>query len=73
MKPVAEYVVYDPPAPGLPYLAVLFRPGLRPRAFVFQTFEQATEFLTSQARPAASRPDMLPGPIDGARRLSRWN
>jgi len=55
MKPVAKYVVYDPPAPGLPYLAVLFRPDMPPRAFMFQTFDEATDFLTAQARPA-SRP-----------------
>jgi hypothetical protein len=46
MKPVAEYVVDDPPAPGFPYLAVLFRTDMPPRVFLFQTFEQATEFLT---------------------------
>lgn len=59
MKPVAKYVVYDPPAPGFPYLAVLFRPDMRPRVFMFQTFDEATEFLTGQAHPA-SRPREAP-------------
>lgn len=55
MKLVAKYVVYDPPVPGLPYLAALFRPDMPPRVFLFQTFDEATEFLTGQAQPA-SRP-----------------
>jgi hypothetical protein len=52
MRPVAKYVVYDPPESGFPYLAVLFRPDTRPRVFMFQTFDEATEFLTGQAEPA---------------------
>lgn len=61
MKPDAKYVVYDPPVPGCPYIAVLLRPDMPPRAFLFQTFEEATEFLTAQARPATSPHGRRPG------------
>ena len=47
--PKAVYVVYDPPTPDFPYLAALFTPGSRTRVFVFETFKQAKEFLTSNA------------------------
>jgi hypothetical protein len=47
--PDAMYVVYDPPTPDFPYLGALFRPGLPPRVFIFETFLQAKEFLTSNA------------------------
>jgi hypothetical protein len=49
MQPVGKYVVYDPPKPGLPYLAVLFIPSLRPRVFSFDTLKEAEEFLTANA------------------------
>jgi hypothetical protein len=49
MQPVGKYVVYDPPQPELPFLAVLFMPGLRPRAFAFETYGEAREFLTANA------------------------
>jgi hypothetical protein len=48
-QPAGRYVVYDPPAAGLPYVAVLFMPEMKPRAFVFQSAEEAEAFLTSQA------------------------
>jgi hypothetical protein len=48
-RPVGKYVVYDPPRPGLPYIAVLFRPEVRPRVFIFRTAEEATSFVTSNA------------------------
>ncbi|MBX3584897.1 MAG: hypothetical protein KF810_23720 [Rhizobiaceae bacterium] len=44
-----KYVVYDPPAKGLPYVGVLFMPGSRPKALIFETEEQAISFLTSDA------------------------
>lgn len=52
--PVGKYVVYDPPADDLPYVAVLFLPEQRPRAFLFGSAEEAETFLTSNAvgRPA---------------------
>jgi hypothetical protein len=50
MKPIAKYVVYDPPVRGFPYLAVLFRPDMPPRVFQFQTFDAAKQFLTAQAQ-----------------------
>ena len=75
MKPVAEYVVYDPPEPGFPYLAILFRPDTRPRVFLFQTFEQATEFVTAQALSGQRRHEMSPDRgadlTDGSSGLSR--
>jgi hypothetical protein len=46
---LSKYVVYDPPASGLPYIAVLFQPDARPRVFIFQTSEEATTFLTGDA------------------------
>ena len=48
-SPVAEYVVYDPPVLGLPYLAVLLTPDERPRVFIFATQEEAAQFLKSNA------------------------
>lgn len=47
--PAGKFVVYDPPADGLPYVAVLFKPRMRPRAFLFQSLEEAKAFMTSQA------------------------
>jgi hypothetical protein len=47
--PVGKYVVYDPPADDLPYVAVLFLPEQRPRAFLFGSAEEAETFLTSSA------------------------
>ncbi len=44
-----KYVVYDPPAAGLPYVGVLFMPGSRPKALIFETEEEAVSFLTSDA------------------------
>ena len=44
-RPVGKYVVYDPPADGLPHVAVLFMPGERPRAFLFETGEEAEAFF----------------------------
>lgn len=49
MMPVGKYVVYDPPAPDMPYLAVLFTHDAAPRVFMFDTYEHATKFLTSNA------------------------
>ncbi len=49
-RPIAgKYVVYDPPEAGLPYVAVLFMPGSRPKAFIFDTEEEAVLSLTSNA------------------------
>lgn len=64
MKRVAKYVVYDPPSTGLPYLAALFVPDTPPRVFVFQSFEQAEEFLTSSALEEL-------GPVADARQATR--
>ncbi|RLP22016.1 hypothetical protein D8676_26250 [Mesorhizobium sp. YM1C-6-2] len=47
--PVGKYVVYDPPADGLPYVAVLFLPEQRPKVFFFDNAEDAETFLTSHA------------------------
>lgn len=47
--PVGKYVVYDPPASDLPYVAVLFLPEQRPRVFLFDNAEDAETFLTSHA------------------------
>ena len=44
-----RYVVYDPPAAGLPYVGVLFMPGSRPKALIFETEQAAVSFLTSAA------------------------
>lgn len=43
------YVVYDPPQAGLPYLGVLLSPDRPMSVFTFKTFEEAREFLTSNA------------------------
>lgn len=48
-SPTGKYVVYDPPADGLPYVAVLFLPEQKPRAFLFHTADEAEAFLTSHA------------------------
>lgn len=54
---VGKYVVYDPPAVDLPYVAVLFLPEQRPKAFLFDNAEDAKTFLTSQAieQPGSGR------------------
>ncbi len=46
---VAQYIVYDPPKPGLPYLAALFLPAAPPRVFMFRTAAEAEKFLTRNA------------------------
>jgi hypothetical protein len=49
MKQVTTYAIYEPPAPDLPYLGVLFVPGSQPRVFIFKTYQQAKKFLTDHA------------------------
>ena len=47
--PAGRYVVYDPPAADLPFVAVLFLPERHPKAFLFRTAEEAETFLKSHA------------------------
>jgi hypothetical protein len=57
--PVGKYVVYDPPADSLPYVAVLFLAEQRPQVFFFKSAGEAEAFLTSNAlqRLEATTPD----------------
>jgi hypothetical protein len=65
--PVGKYVVYDPPADDLPYVAVLFLPEQRPRAFLFGSAEEAEAFLTSNAiETPASATKVLRKPTENA-------
>jgi hypothetical protein len=54
---MGKYVVYDPPQPGMPYLAVLFLPDVPPRVFIFDTYGEAVRFLTDSA---SRRCDLAP-------------
>ncbi len=45
--------IYDPPLPGLPYLAVMLMPDGPVRAVPCNTFAEAEAYVISQAEHAA--------------------
>ena len=56
-KPSIAYVVYSPPAKGLPFLAVTLKPDGSVTARQFDTVEEAESFTRGMAK--GLRPDSI--------------